>query len=227
MGSAWLAGGAFTASPGAVHTSGVWHSPDTNVRVVRDGTVHAVVAGVCRSDAAAVRRVARAVAAGRTEKATSLGGSYWLIVHDDDAQRTVVAGDLAESRGVFTAATDRGPVWATDAALLAKQLGHSPDLPLLAARITIGSAEHWPDRSVWEGVQRVPGGQALVLDHGTARTVDVRPRPDGRTIKTGAAEVGEALWTAVQGYARDAGPLVSADLSGGLDSSTVVMPPPR
>ncbi|MFF4754920.1 asparagine synthase-related protein [Streptomyces sp. NPDC002514] len=167
--------------------------------------------------------MAGAVARGRLEEITSMGGSYWMVVHDAVRRRTVVAGDLAEQRGVFTAATGRGPVWATDAALLAAQLGRGPDLELLAARITVGTAEHWPRRSVWTSIERVPGGHALVLEDGAARTVDVRPRPDDRTLEEGAGEVGAALWAASQGYARAAGPRVGADLSGGLDSSTVVI----
>ncbi|MGW7386557.1 asparagine synthase-related protein [Streptomyces sp. NPDC054794] len=223
MDTKWLAGGAFDAPAGAVRTARVWHTPDAGVRVVTAGAVHAVVSGVCRGGDAEVSRVAAAVADGRIEEILTLGGSYWMVVHDTERRRTVVAGDLSEARGVFTAATDRGPVWATDAALLAAQLGRGPDLDLLAARITVGSAEHWPDRSVWSGIERVPGGHALVLEDGTARTADVRPRPDGRTMEAGSGEVGAALWAAAQSYAREAGPRVSADLSGGLDSSTVAI----
>ncbi|WP_439947145.1 asparagine synthase-related protein [Streptomyces sp. BBFR109] len=219
----WLAGGAFQAPAGAVRTGRVWHDANTAVRVVRTGAVHAVAAGVCRGDDAALLRVAELVAAGRTEAVTTLGGSYWMVVHDADRRRTVVAGDLAEVRGLVTADTAQGPVWATDAAMLARQLGRGPDLELLTAQIAVGSAEHWPTRSVWAGITRVPGGHAVVLEDGCVRTVDVRPRPDGRTLHEGAEEVGAALWTAAQGYAREAGPRVSADLSGGLDSSTVLV----
>lgn len=219
----WLAGGAFDAPAGAVRTARVWHTPEANVRVVADGAVTSVVAGVCRGDDTTMVRVARAVAAGRIEAIASMGGSYWMVVHDADRRRTVIAGDLAETRAVFTAVTGQGPVWATDAALLAGQLGRDPDLELLAARITVGSAEHWPHRSVWTGIQQVPGGHALVLEDGTARTLDIRVRSDGRSMEEGAEEVGAALWAAVQSYAREAGPQVSADLSGGLDSSAVVI----
>lgn len=223
MESEWLAAGAFDAPPGALHTAGVWHSPHTKVRVLQTGSVHALVAGVCRGDDAEIVRTAAAVAAGRTGQISTLGGSYWMVVHDTGSGRTVVAGDLAEVRGVFTASTSRGPVWATDAGMLARQLGRGPDLDLLAARITVGSAEHWPHRSPWQGIARVPGGHALVVERDAVRTVDVRPRPDGRSMEEGAEEVGAALWEAARDYARSAGPRVSADLSGGLDSSTVVL----
>ncbi|MFG2815632.1 asparagine synthase-related protein [Streptomyces sp. NPDC048410] len=223
MDSPWLAGGAFNPPAGAVRTAGVWHAPGSQVRVMTTGTVGAVIAGVCRADDAEVSRAAVAVASGRLEAITGMSGSYWMTVHDSERKRTVVAGDLAEGRGVFTARTDRGPVWATDAAMLAAQLGRGPDLELLAARITVGSAEHWPERSVWSGIERVPGGRALILDEAGTRTVDVRPRADGRSLEAGAEEVGSALWAATQGYAHAAGPRVSADLSGGLDSSAVVI----
>lgn len=172
MDTTWLAGGAFDAPAEAVRTAGVWHTPDAGVRVVRGtGATHAVVAGVFRGGDAEVARVADAVAAGCVEEITSMGGSYWMAVHDGDRRRTVVAGDLAESRAVFTAVTGRGPVWATDAALLADRLARMPDLELLAARIAVGSAEHWPRRSVWTGIERVPGGHAVVWEDGVTRTV--------------------------------------------------------
>jgi asparagine synthase (glutamine-hydrolysing) len=193
------------------------------VRVVTAGAVTAVVAGVCRGRDDEIARAAVAAAGGQAQKIHSMGGSYWMAVHDSEQRRTLVAGDLAEQRGVFTAQTGRGPVWATQAALLAQQLGRGPDLELLTAKVVLGSAEHWPHRSVWTGIERVPGGHALVLEDGTARTVDVRPRRDGRSLMEGAAEVGTALWAAAQDYARAAGERVSADLSGGLDSSTVVI----
>ncbi|MHC5908566.1 asparagine synthase-related protein [Streptomyces sp. S6] len=219
MTTVWLAGGALEAPAGAVRTSGVWHPPGTALRVVERGAVTAVVAGVCRGGDDAIARTAEAVARGRYGEVCALGGSYWMAVHDAVRGRTVVSGDLAGLRPLFTAQDGRGLVWATDAA----QLGRRPDLDFLAATIGVGSASHWPRRSVWTGVDRVPGGYALVLEDGVARTVDVRPLPDGRSMEDGAPEAGAALWAAVQDYASTAGPRVSADLSGGLDSSTVVI----
>ncbi|MEU9158112.1 asparagine synthase-related protein [Streptomyces sp. NPDC048417] len=188
-----------------------------------DSEVSALVAGTCRASDTEIGRVASLVAQGRTAAITTLGGSYWMVVAAPGRRRTVVAGDLAETHAVYTAATERGPVWATDAALLAGQLGRGPDLELLTAQVAVGATGHWPHRSVWEGIERVPGGHALVLEHGGTRTVDVRPRPDGRTMEEGAEGVGSALWTAAQAYACEAGDQVSADLSGGLDSSTAVI----
>ncbi|MGW0885889.1 hypothetical protein [Streptomyces sp. NPDC002671] len=106
----WLAGGAFEAPAGAVRTARVWHTLDAGVRVVTARAVLAVVAGVCRGDDAEVSRVAVAVAvaAGQAEEIVSMGGSYWMVVHDIDRRRTVVVGDLAEVRELFTAATDEG-----------------------------------------------------------------------------------------------------------------------
>ncbi|MER7179449.1 asparagine synthase-related protein, partial [Streptomyces hyaluromycini] len=219
----WLAGGAFEALGNTERTSGVWHPVGARVRLVANGEVGALVAGTCRASDHEIGRVAGLVAQGRTSAITTLDGSYWMAVTDAGRRRTVVAGDLAETRAVYTADTERGPVWATDAARLAAQLGRGPDLRLLAAQVAVRSAGHWPHRSVWEGIERVPGGHALVLEHGAARTVDVRPRPDGRTMEEGAEEVGAALWAAAQAHARGAGEQVSADLSGGLDSSTAVL----
>ncbi|MFJ8158370.1 asparagine synthase-related protein [Streptomyces sp. NPDC094468] len=219
----WLAGGSFEAPASTVRTSGVWHPTGARVRVVAEGEVSALVAGVCRASDGEIGRVARMVAQGRTAAIVTLDGSYWMAVTDLARARTVVAGDLAETRAVYATHTGRGPAWATDVAMLAAQLGCGPDLELLAAQVAVGSAGHWPRRSVWEGIERVPGGHALVLERGTCRTVDVRPRPDSRTMKDGAEEVGSALRGAAQAYAREAGERVSADLSGGLDSSSVVV----
>ncbi|MFD8913158.1 asparagine synthase-related protein [Streptomyces sp. NPDC059575] len=223
MDTQWLAGGALEPPADAVRTAQVWHPAGKRVRMVAAVRVWAVVAGMCRADDTEIGRVAAEVACGRTEAITGMDGSYWMVVHDSARDRTVVAGDLAESRGLVFARDGLGSVWATDAALLVEQLGRGPDLEMLAARIAVGSGEHWPHRSVWSGLERVPGGHALILDERGARTVDVRPRPDGRTLDSGAEEVGAALWAAVHGYARVAGERVSADLSGGLDSSTVVI----
>ncbi|MEU6201168.1 asparagine synthase-related protein [Streptomyces sp. NPDC047061] len=193
------------------------------MRVVVNGEVSALITGACRASDHEVGRIAGLVARGRTEEIVTLDGSYWMVVTDSGPRRTVVAGDLAETRAVYMAATERGPVWATDATRLAAQLGRGTDLRLLAAQVAVRAAGHWPHRSVWEGIERVHGGHALVLDHRVARTVDVRPRPDGRTMKDGAEEVGNALRAAAQAYAREAGKQISADLSGGLDSSAAVL----
>ncbi|WP_176482142.1 asparagine synthase-related protein [Streptomyces albidoflavus] len=182
-----------------------------------------LVAGDCRASIREIIDTAATVCEGRYEAASAMGGSYWLVVHDAARSRTIVAGDLAEVRAVFYARTPQGVVWATRADLLAELTGASPDLDMLAAQIAVGTAEHWPDRSVWRGVSRVAGGNVLVLNGGSAKTVDARPTQRVGSIEEGAAAVGEALWRATQAHARSAGGRVSADLSGGLDSSTAVV----
>lgn len=219
----WLASGAFAPRPGAVQTGGVWHPEGSSVREVAASDMSVLVAGDCRAGAREIIDTAATVCEGRFEAASTMHGSYWLVVHDAARRRTVVAGDLAEVRAVFHASTPQGPVWATRADLLAELTGANPDLDLLAAQIAVGTAEHWPHRSVWRGVSRVAGGSVLVLDGGAAKTVDARPTHRVGSIEEGAAAVGEALWSATQAHARTAGARVSADLSGGLDSSTAVV----
>ncbi|MER8100983.1 asparagine synthase-related protein [Kitasatospora sp. NPDC094016] len=192
------------------------------VREVGDDRGRLAVAGDCGAEQTQLRAALDAVAAGRWAELTGWSGSYWVVAEQVGGSR-FACGDLAGVRALWHA-RDRvaGVVWASDPARLAARTGASVDLELLAARLAVGG-QHWPARSPWAGVQRVPGGWGLVLDRNGVRLVDVRDVEPEEDLAAGAARLGEALRVAVQRRVRMAGGLVGADLSGGLDSSAAVL----
>nr|WP_239091501.1 asparagine synthase-related protein [Streptomyces sp. SID14478] len=100
-------------------------------------------------------------------------------------------------------------------------MGSAPDLPLLTAHLVAGG-EHWPDRSVYQGVHQVIGGRGLLLEEGRWTSVDITDLPTPVTLSQGAQRVGQALHEATEAYVGEHEE-VGADLSGGLDSSTLVL----
>ncbi|WP_331743979.1 asparagine synthase-related protein [Kitasatospora sp. NBC_01300] len=192
------------------------------VREVSDERGRLAIAGDCGAELARLRAALDAVAAGRWAELTGWAGSYWVVAEQAGGRR-FVCGDLAGVRGLWHA-RDRaaGVVWSSDLARLAARVGASVDLELLAARLAVGG-QHWPTRSPWAGVQRVPGGWGLVLDRSGVRLVDVRNVGPEKDVVAGAGRLGEALRVAVQRRVRLAGGPVGADLSGGLDSSASVL----
>ncbi|MGG7569767.1 asparagine synthase-related protein [Streptomyces sirii] len=158
--------------------------------------------------------------AGRWAELTRWPGSYWAVA--DNGQQRFVCGDLAGIRAVYyTLRGDERTAWATEPGLLGRAL--VPDLPWLAARLTVGE-QHWPHRSPYQGIRLVPGGFRLLLAPGApAQLLDVSGVEPVDEPREGARQFGQALTGAVQHRGRAAGGVVGADLSGGLDSSAAVV----
>ncbi|PJN32196.1 asparagine synthase [Streptomyces sp. CB02959] len=150
---------------------------------------------------------------------TQWPGSYWVLACD--SRRQFIAGDLAGLRSVFYAVGPRGLIWSSRAGQIAETLGAGPDLALLTAHVVAG-LEHWPTRSVYEGIHQVPAGHGLLVTDGRPALLDVAATAPPRTLDDGAQAVGQALTQAIHDYVAPHD-TVSADLSGGLDSSTVVI----
>ncbi|MGW5019507.1 asparagine synthase-related protein [Streptomyces cacaoi] len=168
------------------------------------------------------RRLLDAATAGRWEELTQLPGSYWVAAHDS-AERQFVSGDLSGFRSIFYTSTGRGTAWSTSARHLAEARGAAPDLPLLAARIAAGP-QHWPDRTAWEGVRAVPGGCGLLLQPSAEpRLVDVTARRQGVPLDEGAPAFAGAVQSAVNWRLRAGDGTAGADVSGGLDSSSLAI----
>ncbi|MFJ4668935.1 asparagine synthase-related protein [Kitasatospora purpeofusca] len=192
------------------------------VREVRDGRGRLAVAGDCGADRAQLLAGLDAVAAGRWSELTDWSGSYWVVA-EQAAGRRFVCGDLAGVRGLWHARErEVGRVWASDPARLAARVGASVDLEVLTAHLAVGG-QHWPTRSLWAGVQRVPGGWGLLVEGDRTCLVDVREVRPVEDLMAGAERLGEALRVAVQRRVRAAGGPVGADLSGGLDSAAAVL----
>ncbi|WP_145503721.1 asparagine synthase-related protein [Streptomyces sp. CFMR 7] len=187
---------------------------------VREGPLSLSVVGDCRVNRAELWTTGlSAVRLGRWADLTRWAGSYWAVARHGD--RLFVAGDLAGVRGLFAARTPQGVVWGSLASRVAAVIGSGPDLELLAAR-TVAGPDHWPSRSLYQGVQLIPGGRGLLLEGDRWTTVDVTALHGPTTLAGGAARVGHALREATEGCV-SGHTQVGADLSGGLDSSTLAL----
>ncbi|AZM51462.1 lasso peptide isopeptide bond-forming cyclase [Streptomyces sp. WAC 01529] len=153
--------------------------------------------------------------------ARSLPGSFHLVAALD--QRLRMQGTASGLRLVFHATVDGVPLAATRADVLAAALGHDPDEEQLAIRLLWPAPYPLFETSLWYGVTAVPPQDALIVG-ADGRTVHhsrwwTPPEPV-RTLADGAPLVREALATAIDARTRQGG-VVSCDLSGGLDSTSI------
>ncbi|MGV9881552.1 lasso peptide isopeptide bond-forming cyclase [Streptomyces sp. NPDC003006] len=218
------------AHPGArvlKHSSGrpwlVGQWDDEEIVTAHVGRAALAVVGCCPVDAAELE-----VRAGRLRDpaeldtlARSLPGSFHLVAALDQQLR--VQGTASGLRLVFHAAVDGVPVAATRADVLATALGHDPDEEQLAVRLLWPTPYPLFETSLWRGVTAVPPQDALIVaaDGRTVRHSRWWTPPEPvRTLADGAPLVREALAAAVDVRTRRGG-VVSCDLSGGLDSTSI------
>ncbi|GHF54573.1 asparagine synthase [Streptomyces mashuensis] len=156
-----------------------------------------------------------------TDLARSLPGSFHLVASlDGDVQ---IRGTASGLRLVFHADVAGVQVAACDASLLAHAAGTGPDPREVAVRLLWPVPHPLYESSVWQGVSAVAPGEALHLpaDGRTARTSRWWSPPEPvRPLAQGAPLVRQALSDAVDARTRQGG-VVSCDLSGGLDSTSV------
>ncbi|GAA0608793.1 lasso peptide isopeptide bond-forming cyclase [Kutzneria viridogrisea] len=148
-------------------------------------------------------------------------GSFHLIAALDGRLR--VRGTASGVRRVWhacvagvTVAADRGEV-------LARAIGADIDERVLAARLVAPALPHGlSDLSPWRGVHSVPADRYLLAERdGRGSTVRWWSAPDPvLPLGEGAREVRDALTAAVSVRTRLGG-TVSADLSGGMDSTSL------
>lgn len=147
-------------------------------------------------------------------------GSGSLVIRAP--QCVTVLTDLAGVWPVFYAAVGESLVYSSSASAVAGYVASAVDEQWLAVRLLAsGIPEAWSETSPWCGVAAVPAGAAMLIDS-RGRTVVVRREQKLGTLgfAEGAPRLAESLISAVRGR-MDAHPRLSADLSGGLDSSTV------
>ncbi|WP_445402588.1 asparagine synthase-related protein [Streptomyces sp. LE64] len=198
---------------------GVRRGPAARVRAAAEGRAALAVVGDCPATEQELHGALSAVRGGRWVELTRWPGSYWIAAYD--GRQHFVCGDLAGVRTVYYVSHGTGTTWATRPGLLGRPV--VPDLPQLAARLTVGE-HHWPHHSPYEQIRMVPGGFGLLLVPGAPpRLVDIADVEPAHALREGAEQFGRALTEAVQHRVRAAGTLVGADLSGGLDSSAVVV----
>jgi asparagine synthase (glutamine-hydrolysing) len=165
----------------------------------------------------------RALEGSLPQALTSLVGEYAFVAWNRQTSCLVAARDPLATRPLFWARTADGVVVGSRAADVIAQPGvvAQPDEGAIAELISERPAT--PTATVWSGVQRVPGGQAMLFD---ARRSSVRwvrfwePSADIAVQSPGDA-LREAVETSVRRRART-GERVACELSGGFDSSTIL-----
>ncbi|WP_426368539.1 asparagine synthase-related protein [Streptomyces sp. E-08] len=165
----------------------------------------------------------RAIRTGRLERMPERPGSCLLVAETPD--RTVVVGDHAGVWPVFYRTDPDGGVWWSNAAtpLAALSGPPIPELRALAARTAVPDVVLDPHTSLFPRVARVPPGMALLCERGSARLVrtgTARAYAEPLTLSEGAGLLRTRLTEAVDRRVRSTA-LRSADLSGGLDSTTL------
>jgi asparagine synthase (glutamine-hydrolysing) len=220
------AGGALVwAPPRPLWTVGDWRPHER--RVIADGRTRVAFLGSCLATDEELHHALRtARAASRIEMLRELPGSFGVVV--DDGYQTHVLTDHAGLHPVFHTHVGTGTMYASDAMILAAL--HHPNLAaavnpfVLATKLFLpGLPEVDEPASVFQRVQRAgPDHLLTVPTDGKDRTLRL-PAITGPSDPDQAAQrLLDALLTAVYGRLRHAHH-VSADLSGGLDSSALTV----
>lgn len=155
--------------------------------------------------------------------ASRLPGSIHLCASVDGASRT--QGSVSGARQVFSAEIDGLAVGASAVGPLVRLAGKSRlDEAELASRLLAPAGAPWPLflNSVVEGIRTLMTGYWLEIDAtGKARQVRWWSPPEATlSLAAGAEAVRAALDEALRARARSGG-VISADLSGGMDSTIV------
>ncbi|MGW6024251.1 lasso peptide isopeptide bond-forming cyclase [Streptomyces sp. NPDC055099] len=200
---------------------GQWH--DDEIVTAHAGRTGLAVIGCCPVDAGELaRRAGQLRDLGELDGlARSLPGSFHLVAALDGRLR--VQGTASGLRLVFHALVDGVRVAASRADVLAGILGAAPDEEQLAVRLLWPVPHPLAEAPMWRAVTAVSPEDALIVA-ADGRTVRhsrwwTLPEPS-RTLADGAPLVRDALATAVDARTRQGG-VVSSDLSGGLDSTSI------
>ncbi|MGW6204472.1 asparagine synthase-related protein [Streptomyces sp. NPDC055089] len=165
----------------------------------------------------------RAIEAGHLDRMPERPGSCLLVA--ETLAHTVVIGDRAGVWPVFYRTDLNGGVWWSNASTPLASLSGPPipDLRTLAARTALPDVVLDPHASLFPQVARVPPGMALLCERGSARLVRTATTSEWAehlTLPEGAWLLRTRLTAAVDRRVWST-PLRSADLSGGLDSTTL------
>jgi asparagine synthase (glutamine-hydrolysing) len=200
---------------------GRWH--DTDLVTASAGAAALAVVGCCPVDADELRRRAARLrgVAELDALARSLPGSFHLVAALDGQVR--VQGTASGLRLVFHAEIDGVRVAATRADTLAAALGLEPDPQELAVRLLWPAPYPLYETSLWRPVTAVPPQDAVIVAADGRSVRHTRwwtPPEPVRSLAEAAPVIRAALEEAVQARTRQGG-VVSCDLSGGLDSTSV------
>lgn len=154
--------------------------------------------------------------------ASRLPGLFHLAASMDGTTR--VQGSVSGARQVFTAVVDGVTVAASSVGLLLRLTKAPIDEAVLATWLLAPGGAPWPlaQRPVRRGIEPLATGHWLLLD-AAGRSAQVRwwrLPPATRSLSEGAMAVRSALAEALA-VRVNASSVISADLSGGLDSTTL------
>ncbi|GAB3898110.1 lasso peptide isopeptide bond-forming cyclase [Kibdelosporangium lantanae] len=183
------------------------------------GDVHAVLLG--SGDAGALGELVAATRdLGDVDRAVDrLAGSYHLLV--SAAGKVRLQGGVTGLTRVYVIELSGVPVAADRADLLAALTGADIDTRLLTARMACNAPAPLREMSLWSGVRAVPPDHYLRIDATSTSTVRWwRPPEPDVPLAAGAARLRAELRAAVAAREPVDGRL-GADLSGGLDSSSL------
>ncbi|MFJ6610889.1 albusnodin/ikarugamycin family macrolactam cyclase [Streptomyces sp. NPDC091289] len=147
-------------------------------------------------------------------------GTYTVIEESEEA--VVIHTDPASARPIYLVGHDGGWVWCSSARALASLTRATVDVERLACSIFLPSVPALSaGRTFFSGVEQLPPGCRIVLpvDGGTPHTTAVW-RPDPCETMPPAERLRTALLESVA-YRVRSDPLISCDLSGGLDSTSI------
>ncbi|GAB2789801.1 asparagine synthase-related protein [Amycolatopsis magusensis] len=150
-----------------------------------------------------------------------ISGSYHLLVSVGGKVRA--QGTLSGLRRVFHTTHEGTTLGCTRSDVLAELVDAAPDEELLAAQLMAPGVPYpLADQSVWRGVHSVPEDSYLVLDQDGRAKVNRRWTPPDPVLalRDGVPLMAEALSDAVSVRTQYGG-IVSADLSGGMDSTSL------
>ncbi|MFB7126161.1 asparagine synthase-related protein [Kitasatospora sp. NPDC056273] len=191
---------------------------ETSADAAPDGRAELVTVGCCLAADAERSEALAQTAAGRWHRAARLPGSYLAVVRD--GERVHIAGDRAATVVVHWLLDGGTVLWSTSALALAAYRQCEPDLARVLAAFAVRGVDLLGEHSCFTGVNRVPPGQALVLEPGRAPRTEPLPSAGPLDFMAGTGLLEERLTVAVERRALLPGRL-SADLSGGIDSSTL------
>ncbi|HSX31758.1 MAG TPA: lasso peptide biosynthesis B2 protein [Candidatus Saccharimonadales bacterium] len=202
--------------------TGMWL--DGELRIARHPLGSAVLYGDCLASEQAVdSALERALTTNDPNALTHLPGSYTTLLFEP--HRLTALGDLANQYPLYYRKEGNGIVYGSATQPLREGMV-SPQLDMLAAagRLALSlPTDLVAGRSATEGIGRLEGGHKLTADRqsGTIKTepYETFESPHIKTIDDAAAALREALLEAVRLRAHS-GYALSADFSGGLDSTT-------
>jgi asparagine synthase (glutamine-hydrolysing) len=197
--------------------------PSEQMTVAEAGSARLAMIGRFTADAdTLISRLGRVRDVGAVDRVTAgFAGSFHMIA--SIGGRVRVRGSASAARRVFHSRVAGTTVAADRADVLASMIGASVDERALALRMLTPAVNYpFEDRCVWRGVVGLRPDDCLIMEpDGTARAVRWWNPPSAvLSLEEGAQAVREALIDAVATCTADGG-TVSADLSGGLDTTAL------